>query len=1491
MIRSCRAVHVKFATDVCWRSQLAAGQFASGGHPFLLFANRRDVRIIDAEDPKSNSTVVISNLKDAAAVDFIFSDDWIFWTDVSLEVIERTYLNSSQTSVNVISTGIVSPDGLACDWLGKKLYWTDSETNRIEVSNLDGSHRKVLFWQRLDQPRAIALDPQNGYVYWTDWGEVPKIERAGMDGDQDSREVIVNDNIFWPNGLTIDYKDSKIYWADAKLHYIHSCDFDGSNRRVIVEGGLPHPFALTVFEDNLYWTDWQTRSIHTCNKHTAAETMVVHEDIYSPMDIHVFSAKRQPSGVNPCGDSNGGCSHLCLMSPRRPFYTCACPTGVKLLSDNKTCAEGAEKILFLARRRDLRKISLDTPDYTAVVMPLDNIQHAIAIDYDPVDKYVYWTDDEARAIQRARLDGTGQEVLVNTEVDHPDGIAIDWVGRNLYWTDTGMDRIEVTRLNGSARKVLITDNLDEPRAICLDPQSGYMYWSDWGKRPKIERANLDGTDRVVLVNTDLGWPNGLAVDIKEGRLYWGDAKTDRIEMSDLMGKNRRPLVSENLPHIFGFTLLGDYIYWTDWQRRSIERVNKTTGLQRVKVIDQLPDLMGLKAVDVHRQEGTNPCADNNNGCSHLCLYRPPPKGPICACPMGLELVSNGTTCIVPEAFLLFSSQSNINRISLETSHYNQPIPIQGVKEAVAIDFDFKDNRIYVTDVRSKRISRAFMNGSSLEHIIEFGLNSAEGMAVDWVAHNIYWADMKKNRIEMARLDGSSRKVLIWRNLDNPRALALDPPSGLGRVQDLTIDYIDRRLYWADIDQRRIQSSNLLGQDRQLVVSSQLPRPMGLTQYEDYVYWTDLASKSIERANKITGLDRTLIQDGVDLPMDISVIHASRQSGSNACGQQNGGCSHLCLAHSADHKDNQTHHCACPTHYRLNADGKTCSAPKEYLLLSQKTEISRMVMDSDTSDESDDGDEVDNPEVTLPIHGRKNIKSLAYDPVEQYIYWVEGRQKIIKRAHDNGTSVEVMLNNPSGKFQPYDIAIDPYSRTLYWTCSVNNVVNVTRLDMTPVGVVLQAPNNFKPRSIALFPERGYMFFTNMVKSPRIESARMDGSEKTELFIKGLVHPLSLTIDKTEGKLYWADADFHRIEMSDLTGGNRRVLVDGQISNPRGLAVHGNFLYWLDRDQQLIERCQKKTGSKRLYVRGRMQGLSDLIAVQHSLDISSHPCASNNGGCSHICLVDSGSKARCSCPYNLVLKKDGLTCADPPTCPPDHFTCKSGGITCIPLVWRCDNLSECEDDSDEQDCPACGNSQFHCVSGECISESQRCNGTPQCKDSSDEKGCCGKVACSGCGGPNQGPCPEGSTDECGGGGCGPLPTNDKSQQNATHYAIAIVVGVVFLILVILVILVCRRRTRHAPLADDDILMAKKPLNPQTNAEPPATPPHTLTSRGGKTSASGGLSLGGSSTSGLPPFYDRNHVTGASSSSSTGTQYPQETLNPPPSPVTERSAYTGG
>lgn len=57
-----------------------------------------------------------------------------------------------------------TPDGIAIDWVGKKMYWTDGHFNRIEVAKLDGSHRLTLFDSELDEPRAIVVDPLSGCV-------------------------------------------------------------------------------------------------------------------------------------------------------------------------------------------------------------------------------------------------------------------------------------------------------------------------------------------------------------------------------------------------------------------------------------------------------------------------------------------------------------------------------------------------------------------------------------------------------------------------------------------------------------------------------------------------------------------------------------------------------------------------------------------------------------------------------------------------------------------------------------------------------------------------------------------------------------------------------------------------------------------------------------------------------------------------------------------------------------------------------------------------------------------------------------------------------------------------------------------------------------------------------------------------------------------------------------------------------------------------------
>jgi len=82
-------------------------------------------------------------------------------------------------------------------------------------------------------------------------------------------------------------------------------------------------------------------------------------------------------------------------------------------------------------------------------------------------------------------------------------------------------------------------------------------------------------------------------------------------------------------------------------------------------------------------------------------------------------------------------------------------------------------------VLAQSINRAFMNGSMLEQVVDFDLESPESVVIDWVARNLYWADSGTQRVEMSRIDGSSRRVIVWRNVQ-PRSLVVDPTHGFVR---------------------------------------------------------------------------------------------------------------------------------------------------------------------------------------------------------------------------------------------------------------------------------------------------------------------------------------------------------------------------------------------------------------------------------------------------------------------------------------------------------------------------------------------------------------------------------------------------------------------------------------------------------------------------------------------------------------------------------------
>lgn len=318
---------------------------ATEGHASLLFARRHDIRKISLDHREMTS--IVNDTKAATALDFVFRTGMIYWSDVSEQRIYKAPIDEGSDKTVVVKDQTVTSDGLAVDWIYNHIYFTDIKKSTIELTNFDGNMGKILIKDDLEIPRAIALDPIDGWMYWTDWGTTPRIERAGMDGTH--RQVIVNYEVKWPNGLTLDLVRKQVYWVDAKLNVISSCNYDGSKRAVVLYSAdyLRHPFSITTFEDYVYWTDWDKEAVFKANKFNGKdiEPVTAMHMLQHPMTIHVYHPYRQPDGTNHCQAVNGHCSHLCLPAPqinsRSPKISCACPTGLKLMDDGLMCVEDA----------------------------------------------------------------------------------------------------------------------------------------------------------------------------------------------------------------------------------------------------------------------------------------------------------------------------------------------------------------------------------------------------------------------------------------------------------------------------------------------------------------------------------------------------------------------------------------------------------------------------------------------------------------------------------------------------------------------------------------------------------------------------------------------------------------------------------------------------------------------------------------------------------------------------------------------------------------------------------------------------------------------------------------------------------------------------------------------------------------------------------------------------------------------------------------------
>lgn len=286
--------------------------------------------------------IILQDLRNVVALDFDIRNNHIYYADVSAKTIFRSDITTG-VKESIIKHESHGLEGLAVDWIGRKLYWLDRHSKSLEVSELNGTNRKTLK-SNIQDPRAVVVHPKKGLLFYTSWHLQAYIGRMNLDGSNFTMILNWENSIAWPNALTLDYINDRLYFADAHLDYIDVVDLDGKNRKTILKGvRVPHVFALSLFEDTLFYTDWNLKGVFKCNKFNGSDWTVIRNTTHRPYDLHVFHPLRQIPDDSRC-EGNGGCSHLCLLNGSEG-ESCKCPNQFVLSGKNcvANCTRGQHR--------------------------------------------------------------------------------------------------------------------------------------------------------------------------------------------------------------------------------------------------------------------------------------------------------------------------------------------------------------------------------------------------------------------------------------------------------------------------------------------------------------------------------------------------------------------------------------------------------------------------------------------------------------------------------------------------------------------------------------------------------------------------------------------------------------------------------------------------------------------------------------------------------------------------------------------------------------------------------------------------------------------------------------------------------------------------------------------------------------------------------------------------------------------------------------------
>jgi hypothetical protein len=684
--------------------------------------------------------------------------DKIYWCDSSNGKIQTSGLNGGSVE-DLVTSGLSSPWGLYIDSIAEKIYFTDVGNNNIQKCNLDGSDiEEIIPSGSLSFPYEIAVDHYLPSIRMITYGHVNLNDNILLylqapeqnvdeivlfiDGHQpidDNILLTINSHEVQNNSIALFIKSherissKRLFYSDAGSTYdeIRSISTDGGDEYVLVDGlTIPRGVAVNPKENRVYFTDFSNNTIQGVNfDGTNLETII--------------SGLSQPAGIDVDYISN----------PNKIYFT--------------------EFTTNLVKRANL-----DGSDEETLVDSSSGVSAAFHLTLDLNNNKIYWVNVNTD-IQKSDLDGNNVETIVSS--GNPYDISIDNIGQKLYWTENSPSQIKRSNLDGSSPETFVTYG-SLIRGLHFDSENKYIYSGD------------DNNDEIFRVDQNGNVTNILSIG---GVSSFGDIDVG-IQPVNLFVHGHQNINDNILLFINGHGIVNSditlYINSFDSTANSISLHTNGFDIHNeditlfLRVPQQISNDINLF------MEGHE--TSNNNIELFINGFQPTTDN------IPLSLVGHADFNNNIDLFIN-SHQQITNSIDLFISSFDQitdnvPLFIWGHDRVL-------HQKLYTLDSANGDILISDIDGNFLGILLENEFNNALGIDVDQVNRKIYWTENINNNISRANLDGTSAEIIV------PTASGINSPGAI------SIHPILNRIYWIDDNGNNLKRANLDGTDVETLI--------------------------------------------------------------------------------------------------------------------------------------------------------------------------------------------------------------------------------------------------------------------------------------------------------------------------------------------------------------------------------------------------------------------------------------------------------------------------------------------------------------------------------------------------------------------------------------------------------------------------------------------------------------------------------------------------